>query len=69
MTTKKPTIRFSLEPEQKSEIDHYAKVKGFGNSSNLARVALFNYVARNKLTSKQRATAQKNRKGLEEGQG
>jgi len=49
---KRPTIRFSIDPEQKEFIDHYAKVKGFDNASNLARMALFNYMARNRVNSK-----------------
>jgi len=60
---KRPTIRFSVDPDQKVEIDKYAKVKGYDNASNLARVALFNYISRNKLTERQRCTAEASSKG------
>lgn len=63
---KRPTIRFSVDPEQKAEIDKYAKAKGFDNASNLARVALFRYIARNKLSGGKRSTACKPDEGLEE---
>jgi hypothetical protein len=46
---KRPRIGFSVDQGQHEIIKDYAKEKGFDNPSNLARVALFNYMARNKL--------------------
>jgi hypothetical protein len=57
--SKRPTIRFSIDPDQKTDIEAYAKAKGFDNPSNLARVALFNYISRNKMTESQRCRAEK----------
>lgn len=62
--SKRPTIRFSINPDQKKMIDHYAKIKGFDNPSNLARVALFNYISHNKMSERQRCTALKSDKEL-----
>jgi hypothetical protein len=62
--TKRPTIRFSIDPDQKKEIEEYAKIKGFDNCSNLARRALFNYIVRNPIRTSKRATALKSEKGL-----
>ena len=40
-------IQFSVESdEQKKELDEYAKSKGYGSAAALAKVALFQYVAR-----------------------
>lgn len=61
--SKRPTIRFSIDPDQKTDIEAYAKVKGFDNPSNLARVALFNYISRNRMTERQRCRAEKANKG------
>lgn len=57
---KKPEISFSVEPEEKASIDEYARVKGFGRPSSLARVALFAYMTRSPIkysTERYRSTA------------
>ncbi len=50
--SKRPTIEFSVDEEQKREIDNFAKVKGFDKPSTLARVALFSYMKKNPITGK-----------------
>jgi len=54
---RRPTISFSVDPEQLEEINQYAKIKGFGRPSNLARKALFAYMGRLPLSDKQRENA------------
>jgi hypothetical protein len=49
MKAKRPTISFSIDPDQKTEIEEYAKQKGYDKSGNLARVALFYYIRKNPL--------------------
>jgi len=46
---KRPAIRFTVDPEKKIEVEHYARIKGFDNPSNLARMALFVYMRKNPL--------------------
>lgn len=41
-------VAFSVTDYEKSEIDTYAKLTHFGDSSHLARKALFAYMERNK---------------------
>jgi hypothetical protein len=55
--SKRPTIEFSVDEEQKKDIDNYARVKGFDKASNLARVALFHYMRKNPLTSSRAANS------------
>jgi hypothetical protein len=38
-------VAFSVSDEEKQSIDSYAKIKHFGDSSHLARVAIFVYMA------------------------
>jgi hypothetical protein len=43
---KKPTIEFTVEPEQYEEIKEYAKKKYHGTAASLARFALGQYLSR-----------------------
>jgi hypothetical protein len=48
----KKTISFSVDSaEEKEKWNTYAKLKGFQNASVLARVALYQYMARHPLGS------------------
>jgi hypothetical protein len=47
-------IEVRLDEELKLEAEAYARVKGYGRASNLARVALVNYMTRNALTGPQK---------------
>ena len=44
-----PTVKFRVDPEEIKDIREYAKAKGFRTAGNLARVALFYYMNKNKL--------------------
>jgi hypothetical protein len=44
-------VAFSVSDEEKQSIDSYAKIKHFGDSSHLARVAIFVYMERNRVGS------------------
>jgi hypothetical protein len=48
MPKRKP-ITFTVDENQKEEIQHYAKTKGFDTASNLARMAIFAYMRKNAL--------------------
>lgn len=50
--SRRPIIRFSVDPEDKENIERYAKIKGFDKSSSLARMALFAYMRKNPLSEK-----------------
>ncbi len=52
---KRPKVEFSVNPDQKIEIDNYAKIKGFDKASNLARVATFYYMRKNPLVRRKPA--------------
>ena len=52
-------IEVSLDPELKLEAQAYAHAKGYASASDLARVALVNLMARNRLTEAQQANADK----------
>lgn len=43
------TIQFTVDETQREMIDAYAKAKGFDTASNLARVAIFAYIARSPI--------------------
>ena len=49
----RPSIKFRVDNDQKTDIKEYAKVKGFDTPANLARVALFYYMRKNPLTKRQ----------------
>jgi hypothetical protein len=61
----RPVISFSVDDNQYKGICEYAKTKGFDKPSNLARMALFRYIARNKTATPKRSTAVKSGEGLE----
>jgi hypothetical protein len=42
-------VAFSVSDEKKKEVESYAKAKGYGDSSHLARKALFVYMEKNKI--------------------
>lgn len=44
---KNPTICFRVHPDQIDMIKEFANVKGFHTASNLARKAMFIYIAQN----------------------
>ncbi len=44
-----PTVKFRVDPEEIKDIREYAKAKGFRTAGNLARVATFYYMNKNKL--------------------
>ena len=44
-----PTVKFTVDEDEIKEIREYAKVKGHRTAANLARVALFYYMNKNKL--------------------
>lgn len=52
MSESKRTVRFTLETEEeKSIIDRFAKDRGFNGVSNLAKVALYQYMKRYPIKS------------------
>ena len=44
-----PAVKFRVDPEEIKDIREYAKAKGFRTAGNLARVATFYYMNKNKL--------------------
>ena len=46
--TNTPTVKFRVDPEEIKNIREYAKAKGFRTAGNLARVATFYYMNKNK---------------------
>lgn len=64
---KRHSISFSVDADQYENICEYAKVKGFDKPSNLARMALFRYMARNKAATPKRSTAVQSDGELQEG--
>ena len=44
-----PSVKFRVDPEEIKDIREYAKAKGFRTAGNLARVATFYYMNKNKL--------------------
>lgn len=43
------TIQFTVTSAKKKEIDEYAETKGFGRAGSLARLALYQYMAKNPI--------------------
>jgi len=50
----KSVIACAVDSDLKIEIEAYSRAKGFGRSANLARVAIVQFMARNRLTSTQK---------------
>jgi hypothetical protein len=53
MSDSRRTVRFTLETEKEKEtIDRFAKDRGFNGVSNLAKVALYQYMKRYPIKGK-----------------
>lgn len=63
----KPKICFTLEEEQKDEVEYYARAKGLHNGATLARFAVFQYMKRFPLASRKAVQRKGTGKEKEEG--